>query len=123
VLHRIDPGKKRHGEFAKNLRKRQTLAERILWRNLRAKRFNGLKFRRQVPIGPYIADFMHVGAMIIVELDGASHRRMDRWEYDRVRDDYLRSWGFTVLRFSNIQVLQEKKEVLARIDAHIRPSP
>ena len=59
--------------FAKGLRTRMTDAERLLWKHLRAHRLNGQKFRRQQPIGPYIVDFVHLGARLIVEADGGQH--------------------------------------------------
>ncbi|MGN6584403.1 MAG: endonuclease domain-containing protein [Rhizobiaceae bacterium] len=85
------------------LRKRMTSAERQLWRELRALRseLGGTHFRRQVPIGPYIADFCCLGQRLIIEVDGEIHRQMKAVEHDRQRDDYLRNEGFRVLRFSN----------------------
>lgn len=116
MLYHIDKGF-HHEEFAKDLRKRQTFAERIMWAHVRAKRWKGCKFRRQVPVGPYIIDFLCVGAMLVIEIDGSSHALSK--EYDRVRDDYLRSWGFTVLRFSNDDVLYRKASVFGKIAEHL----
>ncbi|HVW56432.1 MAG TPA: endonuclease domain-containing protein [Rhizobiaceae bacterium] len=85
------------------LRKRLTSAERQLWRELRALRseLGGTHFRRQVPIGPYIADFCCLGQRLIIEIDGEIHRQAKAVAYDRQRDDYLHNEGFRVLRFSN----------------------
>ena len=77
------------------------------------------KFRRQVPVGPYIVDFLCVGAKLIVEADGSQHAESLR---DRVRDAYLESQGWKVLRFWNNEVLQNREGVLETILAHARPS-
>ena len=96
-----------------------TDAELRLWRLLRDRRLNGIKFRRQVPLGPYIVDFLCVGAKLIVEADGSQHAESDR---DRVRDTHLESHGWKVLRFWNNEVLQNREGVLETILAHARPS-
>ncbi len=98
--------------FAKTLRQNMTDAERLLWRHLRAHRLDGQKFRRQQPIGPYIVDFVHFGARLIVEADGGQHNGC---ESDVVRDRWLESQGFRVLRFWNNDILREPDAVLARI--------
>ena len=76
-----------HISFAKDLRKRSTDAERLLWRHLRAKRICGLKFRRQQCIGDYIVDFVCFEKRIVIELDGGQHA--DNREKDKVRDSWL----------------------------------
>lgn len=118
MLSHIDP-QKNHLEFAKELRQRQTKAEQIIWKYVRAKRFNGCKFRRQVPIGPFIVDFLCVGAMLIIEIDGNHHRNPAVYEYDLRRTEYLKSWGFRVVRFWNSDVLHNTRQVLAEIESHI----
>ncbi len=90
-------------ERAKTLRKEMTDAERRLWYRLRAHRFEGLKFKRQVPIGPYIADFANLRAKIVIEVDGGQHNESQR---DEVRDRFLNEQGFCVLRFWNNEVLE-----------------
>src|SRR5690606_36880806 len=85
-------------EFAKRLRRNMTDAERLLWKHLRAHRLNGHKFRRQHPIGPYIVDFVNLGANLIVEADGGQHNEN---ALDVDRDAWLQSQGFKVLRFWN----------------------
>ncbi len=89
-----------------------TEAEQRLWRLLRDRRLSGLKFRRQVPIGPYVVDFLCVGARLIVEADGSQHAENRR---DAARDAYLASEGWTVLRFWNHEVLQNRNGVLDTI--------
>jgi 2-isopropylmalate synthase len=92
-----------------------TDAELRLWRLLRDRRLNGFKFRRQVPIGPYIVDFLCVGARLIVEADGSQHAESHR---DQVRDVYLASQGWKVLRFWNPDILRNRESVLDTIVAH-----
>jgi very-short-patch-repair endonuclease len=100
---------------SKRLRKEMTDVERILWSNLRARRFEKFKFRRQAPIGRYIVDFVCFEQRIIVELDGSQHSDSDR---DVIRDAWLKSQGFEVLRFWNIDILQALDgTLLAILDA------
>ncbi len=98
-------------EFARTLRQNMTDAERLLWRHLRAHRLAGAKFRRQQPLGPYIVDFVHLGARLVVEADGGQHAG----EADAVRDAWLRGQGFRVLRFWNNDILRQPQAVLAAI--------
>ena len=99
-------------DFAKQLRRNMTDAERLLWKHLRAHRLNGHKFRRQHPVGPYIVDFVHLGAMLIVEADGGQHNESAD---DATRDAWLQSQGFKVLRFWNNEILGETEAVLTAI--------
>jgi adenine-specific DNA-methyltransferase len=98
---------------ARELRQEMTDAESKLWMNLRSHRFEGVHFRRQHPIGPYIADFCSPQAKLIIELDGSQH--VDRIEYDRKRTEYLESRGYRVIRFWNHEVLSEMDAVLLAI--------
>ena len=91
------------------MRRNPTSAEHALWRALRAKTADGLKFRRQAPIGRYIADFYCAETRMVVELDGASH---DDAPEDAVRDAWMRGQGITVLRFWNNEVLGNLDGVL-----------
>ncbi len=100
---------------ARAMRRAPTDAERRLWRLLRDRRLNGLKFRRQVPVGPYIVDFLSVGARLIVEADGSGHNESP---HDEVRDASLARVGWKVLRFWNYDVLQNRESVLDTILAH-----
>ena len=99
-------------EFTKTLRQNMTDAEQRLWKHLRAHRMDGQKFRRQQPIGPYIVDFVHFGTRLIVEADGGQHADSP---HDEARDAWLRSQGFTVLRFWNNDILQRTDAVLESI--------
>ena len=78
-----------------------TVTEQQLWYHLRAKRFLGLKFKRQVPIGNYIVDFLCKETKLIIELDGAGHIDEQQVKYDYDRDEYLRNLGYKVLRIYN----------------------
>ena len=99
-------------EFAKHLRCSMTESENKLWRHLRAHRLNGEKFRRQQPIGPYVVDFVHFGARLIVEADGGQHNDSPR---DERRDAWLREQGFRVMRFWNNEIMGNLDGVLAVI--------
>jgi very-short-patch-repair endonuclease len=92
-----------------------TPAERIIWYAVRAHRLNGAGFRRQVPIGPYIADFVSHAAMLIIEIDGGQHFEVARERRDAVRDAYLSGKGFRVLRFDNREVMTNRHGVLTMI--------
>lgn len=110
-------------DFAKQLRQNLTDAERVLWGHLRAHRFQGQKFRRQQPLGPYILDFVHFGAKLVIEADGGQHAESTR---DSARDAWLASEGFRVLRFWNDQNLKETEavlEVILQALAEAAPSP
>jgi len=92
--------------FAKHLRTNLTDAERRLWRLLRGKQVADLRFRRQQPIGPYIADFFCPAAKLIVELDGGQHSVDENAAYDAARTRWLEDRGYRVLRFTNGEVLK-----------------
>ncbi len=92
-------GPQEHLDFARVQRSMLTRAEEALWQALRGSRLDGLKFRRQVPIGIYTADFLCVSAKLIVELDGAPHDSEQRQKRDKERDAWLDSQGYRVLRF------------------------
>jgi len=99
-------------ERARELRRSMTLAERRLWSILNLRQVEGLRFRRQHPIGPYIADFACVEVRLVVEVDGSQHQADIG---DRRRDAYLRSQNFTVLRFWNNEVLANPEGTRAAI--------
>jgi very-short-patch-repair endonuclease len=100
---------------AGQLRKRPTEAERVLWRSLRARQVEGLKFRRQQPIGGYIVDFACLEKALVIEVDGGQHAEDTQAEKDRTRDRWLESEGFTVLRFWDHEVLANTLGVLEEI--------
>lgn len=100
-------------ELARNLRKHQTDAEKLLWSRLRNRQMEGCKFRRQQVSGPYIADFLCLEPKLIVELDGGQH--LEQKEQDEQRTSYLQYLGYQVLRFWNNDVLQNLDGVLESI--------
>ena len=95
---------------AKELRKNQTDAEKVLWNKLRNRQINGYKFRRQVPVGAYIVDFMCVSVKLIIELDGGQHA--EQQDYDQKRSAYLETKSFQVIRFWNNEILTNIDGVL-----------
>jgi very-short-patch-repair endonuclease len=105
---------------AKKLRVNMTDAERRLWYRLRGHRFDGNKFKRQVPIGPYIVDFACLNRKLVVEADGGQHNEN---QHDDARDAYLRREGFRVLRFWNNDVLSNTEGVLEVILGALEESP
>jgi very-short-patch-repair endonuclease len=94
-------------EKARDLRHYPTKAERSLWAELRRLRGRGMRFRREAPIGPYIADFAWLSGRVVVEIDGDQHELDERKRHDNVRDTYLRARGFRILRFSSRDVLED----------------
>lgn len=90
---------------ARDLRRDQTKAEDIFWNEVRNKNFLGLKFRRQVPIGKYIADFVCDQEKLIIELDGDQHAEQE--EYDEKRTQVLESHGYRVIRFWNADIYKD----------------
>ncbi|KSB87303.1 hypothetical protein AS593_22875 [Caulobacter vibrioides] len=93
--------------MARRLRRDQADAERLLWSVLRGRRLDGFKFRRQVPIDRYVADFLCVEAKLIVELDGGQHATDEGRAYDAARSQALEACGYIVLRFWNDAVHDE----------------
>ena len=108
-------------EFARELRRRSTDAERRMWFYLRDQRFSRYKFRRQAPLGDYIADFVCYKARLIVELDGGQHAAAKA--YDARRDAWLRQQGFRVLRFPDNLVFKERDSVLEAIWRALQETP
>ena len=88
-------------QLARHLRKKETSAEKILWRWLRNRRFNGYKFRRQHPLGDYYLDFFCEEAELNIELDGSQHGFPEQQQHDAERQKFLQSRGIKTLRFWN----------------------
>ena len=113
---------------ARVLRKNQTDAESLLWYHLRDRHLSGHKFRRQHPMGVFIADFVCIERRIVVEVDGGQHALQG--EEDKRRSAYLKSKGYRVVRFWDNEVLKDTQAVLEAILKMIesdtpspRPSP
>ncbi|CZV31332.1 endonuclease domain-containing protein [Enterobacter hormaechei] len=111
-------------EKSKQLRKQMTPEEVRLWYLLRGRRFFGYKFRRQMPVGPYIVDFACFKAKLIIELDGGQHQ--DEENYDSRRTAFLNTNGWEVVRFWNNEFRTNEDEVLMAILQRLQclmPSP
>lgn len=111
--HNLIPTRQRSN--AKSMRKVMTDAELKLWNAVRANRLIDLSFRRQVPIGRYIVDFTCSEHRIIVEVDGAQHNDPDVIRYDQNRTAFLQNLGWTVLRFTNDDVIKDIEGVCRHI--------
>jgi very-short-patch-repair endonuclease len=104
--------------FARTLRQSATTFEDMLWQRLRGSRLEGAKFKRQVPFGPYVADFYCHSARLIVEIDGAQHD----WQgaYDAERTKVLEAFGVRVIRFANGEIRDDIDAVLRQIREELR---
>lgn len=105
---------------ARRLRKDMTPAERALWFELRRRHLEGTHFRRQTPMGPFIADFVCHGARLVIELDGGAHRAPDVAARDLERQRWIEGRGYRVLRFANAEILSNVKDVATRIHAEVK---
>ena len=107
---------------AKEMRHNPVATEKLFWSMVRNRQIGGFKFRRQVPIGSYIADFVCMERRLIVELDGPFHEGRER--YDAARDAFLRGEGFRVMRFTNEDFAGDAAIVLRAIEHALgTPSP
>lgn len=104
---------------ARESRKNQTSAEEKLWSLLRNRRVIKRKFRRQHPIGPWVADFACPAIKLVIEVDGPSHDAPDQQAWDEMKTEYLRTSGWRVIRVKNADVYQALGEVEALIIAKI----
>ena len=102
-------------EAVKNLRHKQTEAEKILWQRLKDKHLTGAKFRRQEPIGNFIVDFVSYKNKLVIEVDGNPHREKETKTYDERRTAWLQSEGFRVIRFWNNEILDSIEDVIKKI--------
>jgi very-short-patch-repair endonuclease len=99
-------------KLSRHLRRRTTIAERVLWNRLRSRALCGLKFVRQEPVGPYIVDLVCREERLVIEVDGGHHAQSSR---DTIRDRWLRNHGYRVLRFWNNDVIANADGVLEAI--------
>lgn len=118
----MPPRPKRLTTFARELRRNPTRAEAILWWTLR-ERALGVKFRRQEPIGPYIADFACWSERLIVEIDGPTHYEPGRQAYDKRRDGWFARHGWAVIRTTDDEVWSNRDGVVQLILQHISRAP
>ncbi len=111
-------------ELARQMRRNPTLAEAELWKHLRARKLYGIKFRRQHPFFSFILDFYCKEYKLIIEIDGDSHA--NRFVHDMLRDQRFQQEGYTILRFTNEDVLYSIQTVLKKITHTVdilKPSP
>ncbi|HEX5726099.1 MAG TPA: endonuclease domain-containing protein [Longimicrobiaceae bacterium] len=108
-------------QAARELRREPTPAEARLWEALRRDQFLGLRFRRQHPVGRFVLDFYCARHKLCIEVDGAYHERQP--ERDAERTAVLAAAGYTVLRFTNEEVISDLDLVLRRIEANLPPPP
>jgi very-short-patch-repair endonuclease len=92
-------------QYSRQLRENMTDAERRLWAKIRMKQLKGYQFYRQKPVGDYIVDFFCPRAKLVIEVDGSQHFAGEMTEDDRIRDEYMSSFGLRVLRFTNTDIL------------------
>ena len=106
---------------ARQLRQEMPGVEARLWSYLRRRQLGGHKFRRQAPIGPFVADFVCLAARLVVEIDGPAHDA--RWERDERRDRWFHAEGYRVLRFSADDVFWQCEQVLEAIHSSLTDAP
>lgn len=107
---------------ARSLRRDATSAERILWQHLKGRALSGFKFVRQMPIGPYIADFVCREMKLVVEIDGATHSSDEEIAADNRRTQSLEELGFRVIRFTNAAVFESAEGVMQLILLELQKS-
>ena len=119
----MDKGYTRPTVRSRELRAHATLAERILWAALSARKIGGVRFNRQFPVGPYICDFVSRGARLVIEVDGESHGHTV--DADAARTRFLEAQGYRVVRFTNSDVLGNLDGVAKAVELALanRPSP
>ncbi len=108
---------------ARNLRKNMTEAERRLWQQLRALKSDGFHFRKQAPIGSFIADFCCHGVKLVIEVDGGQHGLVSGIQSDQERTAWLTARGYRVLRFWNSDALSNIEGVMTQIISSLNPHP
>jgi very-short-patch-repair endonuclease len=107
---------------ARRLRNRMTKAETVLWTRLKGRSLYGWRFRRQHPIGPYIADFACRERMIVVEIDGATHAKADELQHDARRTAFMEERGWSVMRFWNREIYENLEGVVASVALVLPPT-
>lgn len=105
-------------EFSRENRKHLTQAESMMWEQLRANQL-GFRFRRQHIIGDYIADFVCLSSRLVIEIDGGYHLDAEVQAHDEERARYLESHGFTVLRFTNDEIIADTNRVINIIKSYL----
>lgn len=108
-------------EKAKVLRKSETNAEKLLWKELRSRKFKGLKFRRQHPVSQFIVDFYCHELRLVIEVDGKIHEKLESREYDENREAELVKYEIGVIRFTNSEIENNMTSVLDKLNYKIVP--
>ncbi len=111
-----DPTTQKH---AKDLRQNLTKAETILWKYIKGNKIEGVKFRRQFPIEPFIVDYAAIEIKLIIEVDGATHTSADEISYDRSRETYLKAQGWRIIRVWNNEIYNNLFGVLEAISQEV----
>jgi very-short-patch-repair endonuclease len=106
-------------EWRQNLRNASTQAEMHLWNSLQRRQFEGLKFRRQYGVGPFILDFYCANLRLGIEIDGDSHESQKAKVYDQQRTNFLNSQNIDVVRFHNAEVIENVDQVLQKLRTYI----
>lgn len=104
--------------LAQSLKRESTLAERILWEQLRSRKLLGIKFRRQHPLAGFIADFYAHKLNLVIEVDGDIHKETEVAERDKERTCVFNDLGITVIRFTNDEVIHDMLNVLIKISSY-----
>ena len=107
-------------KLAKELRKDETKAEKILWSRLNRNQILGLQFRRQHPINIFIADFYCAKIKLVIEIDGSIHDITEYQEHDRGRSEILNDFGITVIRFTNEQIIEKIDSTVEQIETVVQ---
>jgi very-short-patch-repair endonuclease len=102
-------------EYSRQLRKNMTDAEKALWFKIRDRQLKGYLFNRQKPIGKFIVDFYSSKAKIVIEVDGGQHYSNSVKKEDASRDEFMKSFGLKVLRFSDREIFENLDGVLEKI--------
>ena len=118
-MPRATRGQAGHLDLKRRLRSNMTGPETRLWSRLRARQLQGLKFRRQHGIGPYIVDFYCPEQSLVIEVDGDSHADADQILKDQLRDRYFQSLGLHVIRYINDDILKNLDRVLEDLAARL----
>ena len=105
---------------ASELRKYETVAEKILWARLHKNQKLGLQFRRQHPINRFIADFYCPKIKLVLEVDGSIHDLPENQDYDIGRSEILKDFGITVIRFTNEQIVDDIENVIIEIEREVK---
>jgi len=100
---------------SRQLRKRLTAAEKLLWSRIRRKQIKNHQFFRQKPIGNYVVDFYCKEARLAIEIDGGQHYEKENIKTDQIREAFLKNLGLKVIRFTNLEVLKNIEGVMIKI--------